>query len=325
MNESNFKYGTEEDAVGKCPVCIGPAKFDRHLPAEATRRHLGEVFGRAPPNAIAIADYRLIECRECGLVFADPMVAGDADFYGWITGFERYRAQQRWEWRKIKELLSAEPGELSLLEIGCGTGRFLAYVSKVAGLSVVGVDVSRSSIDAALALGLEAYCAELSELSAVFDTDRRFDAVVLSHVLEHIEGPVEAIAMIRSLLRPGGRIYVCVPYSPMSREMLYYDVMNLPPHHLTRWNMRALTKLSEVVNMPLSTYMPRPKSPLKRAIKCTWMTVCERETDVPWLSRMWAIVAHPTIFRRFLRESLGREQVGGRIAADDIMAVLENS
>lgn len=325
MIECNTKCGTEEDGVAKCPVCVGPAKFNRHLPAETTRRHLGYVFGRAPPDVIAIADYRLIECCECGLVFADPMVAGDADFYGWITGFEKYRVQQRWEWRKIKELLSVETGEISLLEIGCGTGRFLAYVSKMAGLSVVGMDVSRSCIDTTLALGFEAYCAEISELSAVFDKDRRFDAVVLSHVLEHVECPVEVIVMIRSILRPGGRIYVCVPYSPMSSEMLYYDFMNLPPHHLTRWNMRALTKLSEVVNMSLSTYMPKPKSPLKRAIRCTWVTLHEGEAKVSWLSRMWTIVNHPVIFRRFLREALGREQVDGRIAADNIMAVLENS
>ena len=146
-----------------------------------------------------------------------------------------------------------------------------------------------------------------------------------SHVPEHVDDPIGAIAMIRPHLKPGRSIYICVPYSPMSREMLYYDVMNLPPHHLTRWNMRALSKLSEVMNMPLSIYMTKSKSPLKRAFRCTWVTVRGRETDVPWLSRLGAMAAHPAIFRRFVRESFGRERVDGRIAADDIMAILANS
>jgi exodeoxyribonuclease-1 len=31
------------------------------------------------------------------------MVAGDGAFYGWITGFERYHAGQRWKWGVIKD------------------------------------------------------------------------------------------------------------------------------------------------------------------------------------------------------------------------------
>ena len=315
----------EEAAATNCPVCGGAARVERRLPADETRRRLGEVFGRPPPDAIAIADYRLLECGACGLVFADPMEAGSAEFYRWLTGFEKYHAGERWEWRKTKELLSAGPGGQSLLEIGCGTGRFLATISGLEGLSAAGIDLSQSSVDAALALGHEAYCAELSGLGAVFGDERKFDAIVLSHVLEHAEQPLEAIAAIQPFLKPGGRIFVSVPYSPMSREMLYFDVMNLPPHHMTRWNMRALGKLSEAANMSFSTYMPKPKPPLKRAIRATWVTVRQRETGVPVLSRIAAIMAHPAIFRRFLRQSYGRERVAGRIAADEILVVLGDS
>ena len=70
--------------------------------------------------------------------------------------------------------------------------------------------------------------------------------------------------------------------------------------------------------------MPKPKPPLKRALKSTWISVHKREIDVPLLSRVGAILSHPSLFRRFLRQSLSRERIAGRSAADDILAVLEN-
>lgn len=44
-----------------------------------------------------------------------------------------------------------------------------------------------------------------------FQTDRRFETIVFSHVLEHVLDPVAALHRLGALLAPGGRLYVVVP------------------------------------------------------------------------------------------------------------------
>jgi ubiquinone/menaquinone biosynthesis C-methylase UbiE len=95
-----------------------------------------------------------------------------------------------------------------VLEIGCGVATDgISFVR--AGASYVGVDQS----DAALALaarrleleGLEAGFARADATSLPFE-DRSFDLVYSHGVLHHLADTERAVAEIRRVLRPGGRI-----------------------------------------------------------------------------------------------------------------------
>ncbi len=44
-----------------------------------------------------------------------------------------------------------------------------------------------------------------------FDTDERFDLIVMGFVLEHVRDPVVLLARVRRWLKPGGRLFVAVP------------------------------------------------------------------------------------------------------------------
>lgn len=44
-----------------------------------------------------------------------------------------------------------------------------------------------------------------------FQTERRFETIVFSHVLEHVAEPIAVLAKLRTLLTPTGRLYVAVP------------------------------------------------------------------------------------------------------------------
>ena len=46
-----------------------------------------------------------------------------------------------------------------------------------------------------------------------FEPDDTYDLIVLGHVLEHVENPVEILRRARSWLRPKGRIFAAVPNS----------------------------------------------------------------------------------------------------------------
>ena len=71
--------------------------------------------------------------------------------------------------------------------------------------------------------GSEIFCADLRRrfpqaavhcsLVEDFTTERRFQAIVLSHVLEHVLEPVPVLRSLGSLLAPGGFIFLAVPNS----------------------------------------------------------------------------------------------------------------
>lgn len=48
-------------------------------------------------------------------------------------------------------------------------------------------------------------------LVETFETERRFETIVFSHVLEHVADPVDCLKRLGDLLTPTGRLYVIVP------------------------------------------------------------------------------------------------------------------
>lgn len=67
------------------------------------------------------------------------------------------------------------------------------------------------------------------------------DAVICHHVLEHVPNPPEALAEMRRLLRPGGKLLLFVPFEK-ERRYRRYDPAE-PNHHLYSWNVQTLANL----------------------------------------------------------------------------------
>jgi SAM-dependent methyltransferase len=306
--------------TAKCPVCSGPGAVIRRLGADEIARGLAAVFGQSPPTDAVPGDYDIVRCADCALVYADPMQAGGAVLYDWLTSFPKYHAQGRWEWARIKGVLAAEARPLRLLELGAGQGDFLETLKDLPRITAQGIDLSESSVKKAQARGLDVRRESLEQV--IVAAAGAYDAVVLSHVLEHVATPGALMGAVKNLLAPRGRILFSVPYSPMSREYLHDDVMNLPPHHMTRWNIRALDGLARVLSLELETWMPKAKAPWKRALKHT----CDKvvgEGRVRGLARLPVVLANWGDFRRVLADHRGRERVNGRPAADTILVSLK--
>lgn len=95
-----------------------------------------------------------------------------------------------------------------VLDIGCGIGRNLLNLDGRG----VGVDHNPHSVEVALSRGLAAYTPD-DFLASAYARQGRFDALLLSHVLEHM-GRGDAVALIReylSYLRKGGRAVLITP------------------------------------------------------------------------------------------------------------------
>jgi glycosyltransferase involved in cell wall biosynthesis/phospholipid N-methyltransferase len=118
----------------------------------------------------------------------------------------------------IYGLIEPHLGE-RVLEIGAGHGELTERLRRNA--HVTATDLSKRCVDE-LALRF-AGCTDVEVLqadaAALGAEDRLYDSVVLVNVLEHIDDDVNALADLRSLLKPGGRLCVFVP----AFEGLYSD------------------------------------------------------------------------------------------------------
>lgn len=95
----------------------------------------------------------------------------------------------------------------SLLEIGCGAaGLGPGFVS--AGVDYSGLDIDPRPIEAAKARGVENL--HVGDFMG-FSSQRKFDVIFMTQVLEHITHPREMIKRIHDSLSPGGVIHLDVP------------------------------------------------------------------------------------------------------------------
>jgi SAM-dependent methyltransferase len=129
------------------------------------------------------------------------------------------------------------PASARILEIGCGTGHNLPMLAKFGAVEAIEIDPAARGI-AAERLGRPVGDAPLPELPGVERV--AYDLVAVLDVVEHIADDVAALAAMRSLLKPGGKILIAVP----AHQWMWsaHDVVN---HHHRRYNKRTLTAAIE--------------------------------------------------------------------------------
>lgn len=64
-----------------------------------------------------------------------------------------------------------------------------------------------------------------------FETSRRFDNIVLGHVLEHVADPISILSRARSWLAPGGRVFGAVPNARSLHRQMAVAMGLLPTEH----------------------------------------------------------------------------------------------
>ncbi|MDB4947854.1 MAG: Methyltransferase protein [Gemmatimonadetes bacterium] len=180
-------------------------------------------YRRQDPELAAYtgATVSVVRCAACG--FGQPAALPA------LPGYFDRMYDQRWsaEWMEreftlgYKDLIfrtvlhglgrrtGGEVRARTLLDLGAHVGR-LMHLAAAAGWTAEGVELNpATSAYAAKATGLPVHRADAARLSA---EGRRYDAVTLVDVLEHIPDPVRMLETARGLVRPGGWIAVKVPH-----------------------------------------------------------------------------------------------------------------
>jgi len=178
-------------------------------------------------NLIGNADSRVVECKDCALLYLFPYVSKATidKLYGksYFTGvegesgipnsnadYEEGAARDRVPKYKasIELLLSIKPESRNILDVGAATGKFLSTAEKY-NLAVYGVEYSSyAAKQAKIKYGYDFFIGDLLEYET---QDIRFDLIHLNHVFEHLIDPNAAIEKMSSLLNKNGKIYIEVP------------------------------------------------------------------------------------------------------------------
>ena len=167
--------------------------------------------------------FTFVKCSHCELVYQSPRLTleGIRPYYE-----DQYIAHQpHARWGVLAPLFRAAMGSLDraklrivqrhatlgpssrLLDVGCGSGSFLARVKDATSASVAGVDfVDLSHRDEFK--GVEFHHGVFYEQHVGRD---RFDVITMWHFLEHDYDPVRSLRQAMTALRPGGLLVIEVP------------------------------------------------------------------------------------------------------------------
>ncbi len=250
-----------ESAPVRSPLSSLPPRKVRDLPATFLREQLAIYYGAPPPPQAVESDYEIWECAETGLQFAQPLRPGNLCFYQWVSSFASYYPGVRWEYgavaRLIKPVNAQAAASLSVLDAGSGKGDFLSGMDFLTAENKFALDLNAPAIAECRRRGFNAYCGTIEDgVKAGFFGGRKFPVVTSFHCLEHVADPVGFVRSLLKLVAPGGRIFISTPYSPMSFEAVWFDVLNHPPHHMTRWNLAAYRRLASMLGVNMRHFVP---------------------------------------------------------------------
>lgn len=157
-------------------------------------------------------EFRLVKCRNCGLVYLNPRPTAEAlsayyppeyapysqrGLFGLLT-----RLLRRREARAIRRTL---PAAAEVLEVGCAAGDLLVPLREE-GTRVTGIELSdHAAAIARIEHHLDVRTGTLAQASFPGDS---FDGIIMRNVIEHVPDPKRELAIAASLLRPGGLLFL---------------------------------------------------------------------------------------------------------------------
>ena len=201
--------------------------------------------------------FEIFRCDNCGFIFvSNPWleykeIYSEAYYQG--QGADRSvdyvfellnpkKTIRQYEWRGIVEVVRSHlelVSDARWLDFGCGNGGLVRYCREHLPCSVWGYEEGWIR-DQAVKLGIP-----LLTRAALDSAAGTFDVVTAIEVLEHVSDPVEELRRIRSLLKPGGLLFMTTGNAAPHRERLFEWGYFLPEVHISLFEPRTLARALE--------------------------------------------------------------------------------
>jgi len=234
----------------ECPSCKH-TKFDNYLICN--------------DYSITNESFALVRCTKCELIFTNPRP--DENSISSYYNSENYISHKNKGnnlintlyklvrnlslYRKFKLLKKLSEGK-TILDFGCGTGHFLAYLAKK-GYNTYGIELNSDAKEEAIKRSNSTVETNL------IDIKEKFDIITAWHSIEHVSDLRNTLKLLRKRLKKDGVLLIALPNinsfdSKHYRE--YWAGLDVPRHlyHFTKNSLSYLAKkikLTLIVNYPL--------------------------------------------------------------------------
>ena len=113
----------------------------------------------------------------------------------------------RYRYKVVREHIAGP----KLLEVGIGYGDFTKWLSRERNFSVVSIDGSLTNINRAKRKCDTGHVTFEHCLFEDFKSNRKFDDILITNTLEHVNDPIGILLHIKKFLKKSGRIHITVP------------------------------------------------------------------------------------------------------------------
>ncbi len=221
--------------------------------------HSSEFTDHHGPTVDQLGGFDVIDCGACGFRHVVPLPTPaeleaiySEEYYSDEKPTYLAHAAEDAEWAalgyadrltRLEQVLGTRG---RLLDVGSGPGFFLKAASDK-GWRVTGIEPSRQAAEFATNMGLEITNNFFSDETA--STLGKFDAVVMTNMLEHVPDPIGLVMLARKVLKPFGAICLTAPNDYNGFQKALRDNAGVspwwlaPPHHLNYFDFSSLERL----------------------------------------------------------------------------------
>ena len=158
---------------------------------------------------------------------------------------------------KIVDLLPQDK-KIKILDAGCGEGQLLLKIFERGYKNIYGVDITKIAIKQAEKRVKANF--SLQNLENLNYENEKFDVVICTEVIEHIENYEKVLQELKRILKKNGLLIITFPNEPLCVVMrIIFLRRPIPKDHVSFFSVRKMKKLvnlnlKEKINLPYKNF-----------------------------------------------------------------------